>query len=336
MARLQIAAFASIFLLLGSMSYYGYYSDQALASQNRALSLQVARLEANVSLLAATLAATQANLTAAQESQAAFAQQAGQFQLSLTQQGLQQTTTALQLSSAQAQLLDDANELSNLSARLATVQAWNVTALQAATAEIQDVTARVMAIQASLSQALPQVFLRTEGTALASYVSGAGNMTYLRLTEIGPGSIVESALGCVAFNASVAGASAQWYAVANPTASDLNHWTWPLVLENSPGGTEAIEFEDAGGVQEAAVVNDGVRYLAYVKWDPSVPHLFQIVVVTPGELVNFYIDGKMVATITQGVPNVGFLLYGAEIKQTGPNTGDVAMLDVYGGLIGPQ
>lgn len=336
MARLQIAAFAFIFLLLGSMSYYGYYANQELANRNDALAFQVAILQANLTRLTATLAATQANLTAAVGSQAVFAEQAGQFQMSLAQQGLQQTTTSQQLAAAQTELLDDASELSNLSARLATIQAWNVTAIQEATTEIQNVTARVIALEATLNQALPSVFLRTQGTALASYVAGDANMTYLRLTEIGPGSIVESALGSLAFNASVAGASAQWYAVGNTAASDLNHWTWPLVLENSPGGTEAIEFEDAGGVQEAATVHDGIRYVANIKWDTTVPHLFQIVVVTPGALVNFYIDGKMVATITQGVPNVGFLLYGAEIKQTGPNTMGVAMLDVYGGMIGYQ
>lgn len=322
----EVLAVASL-VLLGGLSVVGYQTTQRLQGQNEAMALEVARLEANLTQLSAVLAETQA-------AQASLAQEATQFQMSIAQQGSQQAATAQQVAAAQAGLRDAAQELSDLSARLAGVQAGNITALKEASAELQNVSSRVAALESTLSLVMPEVFLRTQGTALASYVDGPGGMTYLRLTESGPDSLVESAMGNRYFNASVPGATVQWYAMGNGAATDYNHWFWPLVLENSPGGTEAIEFEQVNGVQEAAVVSGGTRVVAGVEWDPAVPHLFKVVVVEPGRQVDFYIDGELVAAIYQQVPVAGFLILGAEIKASATAPNSVAMVDVYGGLLG--
>ena len=136
------------------------------------------------------------------------------------------------------------------------------------------------------------------------------------------------------FNASIAGNSVEWQSVANSVAADRNHWFWPMVLENSPGGTNALEFEDAAGQQETAVVINQSRTVVPVFWDPTAVHMFKIVVVTPGKQADFYIDGKLVASIGSGVPKVDFLLEGAEVKGVGTLAPGVAMVDAYGGLLG--
>lgn len=184
-------------------------------------------------------------------------------------------------------------------------------------------------------QSSPMFLLRTWGGGLASYETGPNGMTYLRLTETGPNSGVEAALASSPFNATIAGASVQWSAWANRVATDGNHTIWPMVLENSPAGTDAIEFEMKGGYQEAAVDSGGIRHTAQVYWDVRFPHVFKIVVVTPGKKADFYIDGMIVATLTAGVPDAGFLLRAAEVKcDTSTGTG-IATLDVYGGQITP-
>lgn len=57
-------------------------------------------------------------------------------------------------------------------------------------------------------------------------------------------------------------------------------------------------------------------------------------VVTPGSEADFYIDGAMVGSIRTGVPSASFLLEAAEIRGDQSATTGVAVLDVYGGLLG--
>ena len=180
----------------------------------------------------------------------------------------------------------------------------------------------------------PMILLRTWGTALASYGSSLGGLTYLRLTETGGGSGVEASLASSPFDATVAGASVQWSAWANGVATDRNHTIWPMVLENSPAGTDAIEFEMKGGYQEVAANANGIRSYLGVHWNVSTPHLFKIVIVTPGQQVDFYIDGRLVATLARNIPRTSFLLYAAEVKADVPTTSGVATLDTYGGAGG--
>jgi hypothetical protein len=182
----------------------------------------------------------------------------------------------------------------------------------------------------------PSIVLRTWGTALASYGERRDGVTYLRLTETDSNSGVETALLNRSFNATIPGNSVQWSSVANRIAVDKYHTIWPMVLENSPGGTNAIEFEMKGGVQEVAVITNGVKSFALVSWNSTAPHEFKIVIVTPGQQVNFYIDGNLVKTMTTNIPKVDFLLNAAEVKADSPSAAGVATLDVYGGLLSNQ
>ncbi|MDA4125982.1 MAG: hypothetical protein OK452_02105 [Thaumarchaeota archaeon] len=185
----------------------------------------------------------------------------------------------------------------------------------------------------ALRQGYPSIVLRTWGTALASYGERKDGLTYLRLTETDANSGVEAALASKSFNATIPGNSVSWSAVANHIATDKYHTIWPMVLENSPGGTNAIEFEMKGGVQEVAVITNGVKGFALVSWNSTAPHTFKIVIVVPGQQVDFYIDGKLVKTMTTNIPKVDFLLNAAEIKADSPSAAGVATLDVYGGLL---
>lgn len=182
----------------------------------------------------------------------------------------------------------------------------------------------------------PPILLRTFGTALASYIERPDGTTYLRLTETGQTSGAEAALASTPFNATIAGNSIEWKAVANTVAADSEHTFWPMVLENSPSGDNAIEFEDSGGIQAVAVIRNGAMLSSRVEWDATVVNSFKIAVVSPGQQVNFYINGQLVKALTDGVPNVGFLLSAAEVKGTGAPVGGegVATIDVYGGLLG--
>lgn len=182
----------------------------------------------------------------------------------------------------------------------------------------------------------PSIVLRTWGTALASYGERRDGLTYLRLTETDSNSGVETALLNRPFNATIPGNSVQWSAVANSIAVDKYHTIWPMVLENSPGGNNAMEFEMKGGVQEVAVITNGVKSYALVSWNASSPHIFKIVIVVPGEKVDFYIDGVLVRTMTTNVPKADFLLNAAEVKADSLLAVGVATLDVYGGLLGTQ
>lgn len=219
-----------------------------------------------------------------------------------------------------------AQENASLNSQLAQLQN-NFNALKANATLIQN----ELALFRASKGAYPIILLRTWGAALASYETRLNGLTYLRLTETGPNSGVEAALTSAPFNATVAGASVQWSAWANKVATDRNHTIWPMVLENSPAGTDAIEFEMKGGVQEVAVMNNGVRNTQLVHWNASLPHLFKIIVVIPGAKVDFYIDGNLVATLTADVPKTGFLLRAAEVKADTPNAMGIATLDAYGG-----
>jgi hypothetical protein len=185
----------------------------------------------------------------------------------------------------------------------------------------------------SLRQGYPSILLRTWGTALASYGERKDGLTYLRLTETDANSGVEAALATNPINATIPGSSVQWSAVANRIATDKYHTIWPMVLENSPGGTNAIEFEMKGGVQEVAVIANGAKSFALVSWNSTAPHEFKIVIVIPGQQVNFYIDGNLVKTMTANIPKADFLLNAAEVKADSPLASGVATLDVYGGLL---
>ena len=105
-----------------------------------------------------------------------------------------------------------------------------------------------------------------------------------------------------------------------------------MVLESSPGGTYALEFEMKGGFQEVAAINNGTVNSAPVHWDANVPHLFKIVVVSPGKVAEFYIDGVLVKTLTSDVPSSGFLLEASEIKADTATASGVAWMDTYGGV----
>ena len=182
-------------------------------------------------------------------------------------------------------------------------------------------------------QGYPSIVLRTWGTALASYGERKDGLTYLRLTETDANSGVEAALASNSFNATIPGNSVSWSAVANRISTDKYHTIWPMVLENSPGGTNAIEFEMKGGVQEVAVITNGVKSFALVAWNSTAPHTFKIVIVVPGQQVDFYIDGQLIKTMTTNIPKADFLLSAAEIKADSPLASGVATLDVYGGLL---
>jgi hypothetical protein len=327
MKKAQMAAFALVFLLIGSLAYYDYYSSESLRTQNEALQLEIVGLDANLTQLSARLAQTEA-------AQASLSSQESQFEMSLMQQGSQESATALEMSDLEATLRADYTRLSALGGEIASIQAGNLTALRQLSSEVKDISSSLASVQSSLSCVLPSIFLRTQGTALASFVDGPQNTTYLRLTETGPNSLVESSIGPEAFNASVPGAAAEWYAQSNPEASLPGHIFWPMVLENSPDGTEAIEFEDSGGLQLAAVDGNGTRVTHLVSWNASVPNLFEVVVAVPGQQVDFYINGNLAAAITGNIPSSQFLIFGAEVKGGVSTDPGIATVDTYGGMLG--
>jgi hypothetical protein len=213
---------------------------------------------------------------------------------------------------------------------------------------------QVSSLQTELSQQgsvprSPLILLRTWGTGLASYIEGENEVTYLQLTMSGQMSGVESSFASFSFNASVAGNSVQWFASANSVAGDRYHNFWPMVLENAPNGTDAIEFEDYGGNQEIGLRSNGSAVFFPVSWSIAVPHAFKIVIVTPGKEINFSIDGTLVKSLVKGscagctpngvtsqtpfIPNVGFLIEGAEVDSSSQSAHGVATLEVYGGLL---
>jgi hypothetical protein len=175
---------------------------------------------------------------------------------------------------------------------------------------------------------------RSWGTALASYVRGPQGTTYLRLTMTDGNSGVESALTTMSFNASRTGASVEWAAVANRVAADDNHTFYPMVLENSPNGTEGMGFKWERGTEFAFISSNGVAVRHQVYWDPTTVHRFKIVVVKPGFRVDFYVDGTLVAYFIGAVPRSTFLLEAGELYSTVQLPRGIATLDVYGGVLG--
>jgi len=302
----QIAGLALSFVLLGSVAYYDYSLTTQFQLQNSNLEQQVAFLQMKITEL-------QGNLT-----------------LARTQQG----TNTQQIATLEAQLHAEEAGLSSLLSGINQVKSGNTTAMEQLALRLQALNSSIRSLQANVNYLAPPIFLRQWGLSLASYTELPDELRCLQLVENGPGSGVETAIGTQPFNATIAGNSVQWEVVANTVATDGRHTLWPMVLENAPGGTDAIEFEEAAGVQEAAVVNNGVRTETAISWTPNVPHIFKILVASPGKEVDFYIDGNLVATITTGVPNVGFLLEAAEIRGDPTAVPGVAVLDIYGGLLG--
>jgi len=305
MIRWQVLGLALSFVLLGSVAYYTYSATSQLGQQNSNLQQEVEQLQSRISQLKENLSMSQ------------------------SQQGL----NAQQIAAVDSKLQSDENALTDLVSDVGQIKAGNTTAMGQMVYQLQNLSSAIRTLQENFSSR-PPIFLRQWGLGLAYYVELPDEMHYLQLVENGVGGGAETALGSQSFNATIAGNSVQWDAVANGLAADKGHTFWPMVLENSPGGTDAIEFEDSGGTQEAAVVLNGVRTYQLISWDPTSIHSFKIVVVTPGAEVDFYIDNARVATITTGIPTVSSLLEGSEVRGDAAATVGVAALDTYGGLLG--
>jgi len=312
---------------LGSLAYYTYTVANTLEERNSKLDLEVAALQADISVL-------RANITSLRASFASMWTNMSRTQTSLLLTSYAESRDAQQIEGVQTMLRNEQLQLSMLNSELVNLSANNTNSLASLSAQLRTVSVSVQELQANLSALSSAIFLRTSGTALGAYVEDADGETYLRLMETGSGSLVEASLASYPFNATIPGRMVEWRAVANNVSADPNHWFWPMVLENTPGGTNALEFEYAAGVQEVAVVSNGVRNVVPVKWSPTVIHTFGIKVVTPGHEVDFYIDGDVVAVVTSGIPMASFLIEGAEVKGTGTNAPGVAILDAYGGMLG--
>jgi hypothetical protein len=310
---MQLIGLALVFLLLGGVAYYDYTVTNQLAQRNSSLETEVRQLQDNITQLQSVLT---------------------QVQVSLLQSGTKQSLNAQQIASVQTLLQREEGELSTLASDIGSLQAGNITALALVSKQLQNLSAGFQNLEAKILPIYPAILLRTTGAALASFVEGTDEETYLRLVENGAACGVEASFASQYFNATIQGNTVEWKAVANSVAADNNHRYWPMVLENSPAGTDAIEFSDSLGVQEAAVVVNGVRTFAYVSWNSTVINTFKIVVVTPGERVDFYINGIRVASIASGAPSDAFLLMGAEVGGYGTYAPGVATLDAYGGMLG--
>lgn len=305
-ARLQLIGLLLVFVMVGGVGYYTYETAGQLAIRNANLQSQLSQLQGEFASINQTV---------------------------LSNGGVQATDNK-QIAAIQAVLTADESQLALLNSEIVGLKSENSTMAARISAQLQNLTASLHGIETNLHQVSPPIFLRTFGTALASFVERPDELVYLRLTETGPTSGAEAAMGSHPFNASIPGNSVEWQAVANAVAADKNHWFWPMVLENSPGGTNGLEFEDAAGQQEAAAIINGNRTVVPVFWDPTAVHMFKIVIVIPGKQADFYIDGLLAATISTGIPKVDFLIAGAEVKGIGTTAPGVAMIDAYGGLLG--
>ena len=312
---------------MGSLAYYTYTVANTLGERNSKLDLEVTALRADISVL-------RENITSLRASIASMRTNMSGMQTSLLLTSSAESKDAQQIAAVQTMLENAQLRLSMLNSELGNLSATNADSLASMSAQLRTVSASVEELRANLSALSSAIFLRASGTALGAYVEDADGDTYLRLMEIGSDSLVEASLALYPFNATIPGSVVEWRAIANNVSADANHWFWPMVLENTPGGTNALEFEDAGGAQEVAVVSNGVRNVVPVTWSPTVIHTFGIKVVTPGHEVDFYIDGVVVAVVTSGIPMASFLLEGAEVKGTGTNAPGVTILDAYGGLLG--
>jgi len=329
--KLQAIGLVVAFLLLGSLAVYTYGISSQLGQRNSQLETEVSSLQGEVSALTTSIGTLQSNIVELRNS---LSLNMTSFQGSLLLTNSSESKDAMQIAAIQATLQHYQSQLSTLSTDIKNMGASNSIALSSIAFQLQNITSSMEILKVALNSLPPLVLLRVAGTALGAFVERPDGLNYLRLMEIGSTSGVESSLASYPFNATVAGAMLEWKAVANNVAADAYHTFWPMVLENTPGGTNAFEFEDVGGMQQAAVVSNGTRYSVQVSWDPTVVNTFAIQVVSPGHLVNFYINGLLVATITTGIPTVDFLIAGAEVKGFGSDTPVVATLDVYGGMLG--
>ncbi len=329
--RLQLIGLLVVFLLLGSLAFYTYNIANRLDEKNSQLETEVSTLQGEVATLTSGVTALQSDIVVLRSS---LSSNMTSFQSSLLLTNSSEARDAEQIATIQAALQQYQSQLSNLSSDIMNMGTSNSVALASIASQLQNITSSMQNLKAALNSLPPLILLRVTGTALGAVVERPDGLNYLRLMEIGNASGVESSLASYPFNATVAGAMVEWKAAANNVAADVYHTFWPMVLENTPGGTNAFEFEDAGGVQEVAVVSNGIRDSVQVSWNPTAVNTFAIQVVTPGHEVDFFINGGIVARFTTGIPMSDFLIAGSEVKGFGSAAPVVATLDTYGGLLG--
>ena len=326
----QLVGLVVAFVLLGSLAFYTYTASSQLNQRNSQLETEVSSLQGEVVALTSNIMALQSRIGDLRE---ALSFNVTSLQSSTLLTSSFESKDAQQIEAIEAALQSYQSQLSNLSSELKNMGASNSIALSSVAFQLQNITSNMQNLRADINSLPPLILLRTAGTALGAVVERPDGLNYLRLMEIGSTSGVESSLASTPFNATVPGII-EWRAVANSVAADAYHTFWPMVLENTPGGTNAFEFEDAGGIQEVAMVTNGSRDSVPVWWNATVVNTFAIEIVSPGHQVNFYIDGGLVASFSSGVPNVDFLIEGAEVKGFGSSAPVVATLDTYGGLLG--
>jgi len=329
--RLEAIGLVMAFLLLGSLVVYTYSVSSQVDRRNSQLETEVSTLQGDVLSLTSSIGTLQWNL---EELQYSLSSNLTSLRGYVIMTNSSESRDAQQVATLQALLQKYQLQLSTLDSQIKSMGTSNSIALSSIAFLLQNITSGIRNLRASINSLPPLILLRVAGTALGAFVERPDGLNYLRLMEIGGTSGVESSLASYAFNATVPGEAIEWKAAANSIASDQYHTTWPMVLENTPGGTDALEFEDVGGVQEAAVVSNGIRDSTPVSWDPSFPNTFAIEVVIPGQLVDFFINGRMVANFTSGIPVTDFLIAGSEVKGFGSAAQLVATLDTYGGLLG--
>jgi len=322
--RLQAIGLVLAFLLLGSFAVYTYRMSGQLQTEVSTLQGEVSDFKSSISTLQSNLNDLQASLTSNLTSMRGYVIMANSSE----------SRNAQQVASFQSTLQKYQLQLSNLGSEIKDMGTSDSIVLTSIADQLRNLTTGIQNLRASINSLPPLILLRVAGTALGAVVERPDGLNYLRLMEIGSTSGVESSLASYPFNATVPGEKVEWKAAANRIASDQYHTTWPMVLENTPGGTDALEFEDLGGIQEVAVVSNGTRESAPVSWNPNVVNTFAIEVVVPGHLVDFFINGRMVADFISGVPLTDFLIAGAEVKGFGSAAMAVATLDTYGGLLG--
>jgi len=333
MARpgVQLIGLVVAFLLLGSLAVYTYGIASQANQRNSQLGSEVTSLQGEVSVLTSGINALQFNI---EELKASLSLNLTSLQGSMLLTNSSESRDAQQIAVIQASLQGYQSQLSSLSSEIKNMGTSNSVALSSIAYQLQNITLSIQNLKTSISSLPPLILLRVAGTALAAFVERPDGLNYLRLMEIGSENGVESSLASFPFNATVAGAMVEWKAAANNIAADPYHTFWPMVLENSPGGTDAFEFEDAGGIQEVAVVMNGIRDSLPVSWNATAVNTFAIEIVSPGQLAEFFINGRSVANYTSGIPTPDFLIEGAEVKGVASATPAVATLDVYGGLLG--
>jgi len=329
--RLQAIGLVAAFLLLGSLAVYSFGISTQVEQRNSQLETEVSTLQGSVSALTASFRTLQSNLNELQQS---FSSNLTSLHGYFLMANSSESRDAQEVATFQVMLQQYQSQLSTLNFEITNLENSNSIELTSIALQLKNITLSMQDLRASISSLPPLILLRVAGTALGAVVERPDGLNYLRLMEIGNTSGVESSLASYPFNATVAGEIIAWKAVANNIASDSYHTIWPMVLENTPGGTNALEFEDVGGIQEVAVVSNGVRNSLPVVWNPNIPNTFAIKVVTPGHSVEFLINGHLVASFTSGIPLTDFLIAGSEVRGFGSEIPLVATLDTYGGMLG--